>query len=630
MIFLLIVIVLVAGYSIKRFEDKDLIPLYEKAISVRNKEASFEKRVDGALRITNCYPRSCQNPVFSPDSKEVLFTRFINGYNKGPSELVILNLETEKERTIVKADGDSVNVPFGSWIDGKITFASDELGMDEVVVSNDDGSNLRQITTTKIGEGLKIEPVFNPKDTSKIVFEYFIGEYHHIKLVDTNIGKEFYLTHDKKYDDRLPSWSPDGKKILWQRTELGKDDWKIYVADIISGMNPRIENVRRVSGGPDDTDNSWTWDGNILSSRTGGGAVPNIFLLSNGAWIGITTSSREDGAPSMAPDKKWIAFESHTTEDEQSASEIWIIKNLGTLKNEDVAVSDVSNSGNKVSLLYFLTGYEKSGAFASILNTSSEYLVVDAFKAVPNDLFSKKEVNTMKKSHNVVLAYLSIGEAEEYRYYWKPEWKEKPPGWMGKTNPDWEGNIKVKYWDSDWQNIILGYVDKIVGQGFDGAYLDIVDGYEYWADSNNGENEILEQDVAASQMINFIGAIRERARAKNVDFKIFPQNAPELARYDNYLSVIDGMGKETTWYEGYDDINLQGSFTKPIAKEIVKEQLNYLRIIKKAGKVILATDYFAPTQQKEASDFVSKARVEGFYYYPSDTRKLDRISIFLR
>src|SRR5438045_1452894 len=52
-----------------------------------------------------------------------------------------------------------------------------------------------------------------------------------------------------------------------------------------------------------------------------------------------------------------------------------------------------------------------------------------------------------------VLAYLSIGEAENYRWYWNKAWDANgdgipdkgAPSWLGPQNPDWPGNYKVKY-----------------------------------------------------------------------------------------------------------------------------------------------------------------------------------------
>ena len=51
---------------------------------------------------------------------------------------------------------------------------------------------------------------------------------------------------------------------------------------------------------------------------------------------------------------------------------------------------------------------------------------------------------------------MSIGQAEEYRSYWLPEWKETPPDWLDKPDADWQGDYWGKYWDSEWQHIIFG------------------------------------------------------------------------------------------------------------------------------------------------------------------------------
>jgi len=282
----------------------------------------FEKRSDQAVRLTDCYPKSCQNPAFSPDSNELLFTRFLNGYNKGPSELVVLNLETNEEKVVVKGDVDNVNVPYGSWIGNEIVFSRDGKETNEIFIINDDGSNLRQLTDHS-GPAY-IEPVFNPTDANFIVFEQSIDNNpHNLALYSRKLQRVFTLTEDQKYDDRLPSWSSDGKKILWQRSEIGKDDWKVFAADIALQNSPYLKNIKRVTDGPDDTDNSWTWDGNVLSSRTGNGNVPNIFLLADWMWYSVTNGIKEDGAPSQSPNKKWIAFESHIG-DENSQSDIWI------------------------------------------------------------------------------------------------------------------------------------------------------------------------------------------------------------------------------------------------------------------------------------------------------------------
>jgi len=101
---------------------------------------------------------------------------------------------------------------------------------------------------------------------------------------------------------------------------------------------------------------------------------------------------------------------------------------------------------------------------------------------------SHNDVSSLKVKEDggrrLVIAYMSIGEAEDYRYYWKPEWKADPPTWLEAENPNWEGNYEVRYWDPDWQRIIYGnddsYLKRIIDAGFDGVYLDIIDAFEHF------------------------------------------------------------------------------------------------------------------------------------------------------
>jgi len=109
-------------------------------------------------------------------------------------------------------------------------------------------------------------------------------------------------------------------------------------------------------------------------------------------------------------------------------------------------------------------------------------VIIDLF--YEGQQLSAAEVNSLKTKknggHRLVIAYMSIGEAEDYRYYWQASWRRKPPAWLAEQNPHWRGNYKVRYWYPEWQNIILGYLQKILDSGFDGTYLDIIDAFEYF------------------------------------------------------------------------------------------------------------------------------------------------------
>ena len=299
------------------------------------------KRQDNAIKIASFSKYSCQNPVFSPDGQYLVYTRFLRGYNIGPSELVKIKIDGSAEKIIVSAsDADNVNVPQGSWVKNKICFSSDRGGgADEIWIVNDDGSYLEQISFHEEKDGIYyIEPVFNPKNTDLIAFEYVKGEndanaIHRIALLNVNTGSIKLLT-DTTYDDRLPGWSHDGKKILFQRNEYGQDEgWKIYVADIDTEKSNPLSNIHSISyGNSDDTDCSWSFDDKYIlsSSNHGGLEEPNIFLFSvDKSCVPVRatfSSSNEDGAAAQSPNGEKIAFESHYGKEEDYPSSIWIIE----------------------------------------------------------------------------------------------------------------------------------------------------------------------------------------------------------------------------------------------------------------------------------------------------------------
>jgi len=129
----------------------------------------------------------------------------------------------------------------------------------------------------------------------------------------------------------------------------------------------------------------------------------------------------------------------------------------------------------------------KADFITAIPSTNYDLLIMDLFFQDGTE-FSSTQISQLKQKANggerLILAYMSIGEAEDYRYYWQASWNNNKPSWIAAENPDWEGNFKVKYWESAWQNIIFGnddsYIKKIIDAGFDGTYLDIIDAFEYF------------------------------------------------------------------------------------------------------------------------------------------------------
>lgn len=150
---------------------------------------------------------------------------------------------------------------------------------------------------------------------------------------------------------------------------------------------------------------------------------------------------------------------------------------------------DISGLADARNFLYLIDPglyAEKNGFITALTMTNFDLLIIDLFFA--NEALSPQVVSSLKVKNNgasrLVIAYMSIGEAEDYRYYWDTEWQTSPPEWLEEQNPNWPGNYKVRYWHSEWQRIIFGndssYCKKTIDAGFDGVYLDIIDAFEYF------------------------------------------------------------------------------------------------------------------------------------------------------
>jgi cysteinyl-tRNA synthetase, unknown class len=209
-----------------------------------------------------------------------------------------------------------------------------------------------------------------------------------------------------------------------------------------------------------------------------------------------------------------------------------------------------------------------------------------------------------------VLAYLSIGEAQTYRYYWKWYW-----GWVfGVVSPRWEwrGNYGVRYWHEGWQKIILGgensYLERIVKAGFDGVYLDGVDEYV---------DMVKEKRNARALMIAFVKAIAERARVLKPGFLVVPQNAEALLADASYRAVIDGIGKEDLLFG--DDVSQQPNDPKSIVSDVVR-----LKLLTADHKPVFVVEYLDAPQEIERA----RRRLERYGFIPYFTdRALDSMRV---
>jgi cysteinyl-tRNA synthetase len=286
-----------------------------------------------------------------------------------------------------------------------------------------------------------------------------------------------------------------------------------------------------------------------------------------------------------------------------------------------------SESAQLRSLAYVLQaegiGKTRQEAARCLRDCGRDWIIIDpAYDDDRDSRWTGEEVQDIRagKPGRRVLAYLSVGEAENYRPYWKRAWDAnrdgKPdlnaPSWLCTENPEWKGNYRVRYWQEAWQNIMLKGVDDAVKQGFDGVYLDVVDAFEFfeynpakkdWADNRPN---LETKRTYREDMIAWVLRIAAHARQQKPGFMVIPQNGAQLLEQPDFVAAIDAIGVE--------DLFTEGNRAQP--REHTEATLGFLKRISQAKKQVLVVEYGTKPKIRQRSE--EGARENGFVLLMTD------------
>lgn len=242
---------------------------------------------------------------------------------------------------------------------------------------------------------------------------------------------------------------------------------------------------------------------------------------------------------------------------------------------------------------------------ARITQSPYDVVIVDAGAGDGSWGPTAQEIRRLKTqpdgSRRIVLAYMNIGEAEDYRYYWKKSWEKAPPAWMGSSNCRWKGDHRVRHWMREWQDIVFGtprsYLGRILDAGYDGVYLDRIDIFYHWR---------TERWQAAAEMIDFVVRLSQWSKARRAGFLVVPQNAEELLSWPGYRAAIDAIGKEDMLFGD------RGNEIENAPERIARAERNFAPALA-AGLPVFTIEYARAPASKERI----KARHEklGFTLY---------------
>ena len=200
----------------------------------------------GVQEVVGDFPGMTFAPRFSPDGKKII----MSFAKDGNSDIYTMNLETRVVEKITEHSSIDTSPSYSP--DGKyICFNSDRSGLQQIYVMRSDGSNVKRIT---FGKGLYGTPVWSPRGDLIAFTRVHKGRFY-IGVMRPDGSGERLLTEN--FYQEAPSWSPNGRVLIFYRETKSDDQGKGFSAKLwsidLTGYNERL-----IETETDGSDPSWS------------------------------------------------------------------------------------------------------------------------------------------------------------------------------------------------------------------------------------------------------------------------------------------------------------------------------------------------------------------------------------
>jgi TolB protein len=167
------------------------------------------------------------SPAWSSDGTKIAFA---SSMHSGLSEIFIADSSGAGVRRLSTGKGD-VSPVFNPKTNGQIAWVSGRTGLPQIYVMDVDGSNVQKMTD----QGYAVSPAWSPNGL--LLAFAWVRNYgpgvlggSDIYLMDIASRQIIQLTHDGGRND-FPSWSPDGRHIVFQSNRTGTEQIWSVLAD---------------------------------------------------------------------------------------------------------------------------------------------------------------------------------------------------------------------------------------------------------------------------------------------------------------------------------------------------------------------------------------------------------------
>ena len=206
------------------------------------------------------------------------------------------------------------------------------------------------------------------------------------------------------------------------------------------------------------------------------------------------------------------------------------------------------------------------------------------------------------KGKPILIAYVSLGEAESYRSYWD-RIRDRP--WILWENPDWRGNYFVDVRPGEWQTLLIrDVIPAIVAKGFQGLFLDTLD-----TASSLEEKNPKKYAGSSAAMVRLVREIHNQYPGlfliSNNGLELLPHIAPFLSG----VLVEDLHSMPDFEHGGYRDVPPPDRESK---SQLLKETMEKYRL------PVFVVDYVARGDERKIRECIERSRRLGFKPYVAE------------